>query len=225
MAYHRHLFRACGKHEAKIRGQHGFCLPAQASFYAQEVRWGIRLSRSGVDLISSCMGNQDKEADGSRDDETEKERLDKNLEQLLQELRVALPGVQVLFAFLLTVPFSQAFPTLTSFERNGYFFVLIATAVATALLIAPTAIHRVLFREGMKREIVMRSNTLSLIGLGVLAVAMTSAIALIAHIVFGETQAIISAICFAILFAGLWAALPLGDQKFRDWDDDKGNDR
>jgi len=69
--------------------------------------------------------------------EDEKERLDRELEQLLQELRVALPGVQVLFAFLLTVPFTQAFPTLSEFERNGYFFVLMATALATALLIAP----------------------------------------------------------------------------------------
>ena len=151
-----------------------------------------------------------------RADEDEKERLDRNLEQLLQELRVALPGVQVLFAFLLTVPFSQGFVKLSDFERDLYFFVLMTTALATVLLISPTAIHRLLFREGMKREIVMRSNVLSLIGLAVLAVAMTSAVTLIAHFVLGSTAAVITAIATALLIIGLWYALPLGDKAFRD---------
>jgi len=150
-----------------------------------------------------------------RADEDEKQRLDRNLEQLLQELRVALPGVQVLFAFLLTVPFTQAFPSLSGFERDGYFFVLLSTALATALLIAPTAIHRMLFRSGMKREIVMRSNALSLVGLGVLAVAMTSAVALVAHIIFGQGTAIVTGIATGIVFASLWYVMPLGEKHFR----------
>jgi hypothetical protein len=149
-------------------------------------------------------------------DESEGERLDRNLEQLLQELRVALPGVQVLFAFLLTVPFSQGFVKLSQFERDGYFFVLMSTALATALLIAPTAIHRVLFREGMKREIVMRSNTLSLLGLGVLAVAMTSAVTLIAHFAFGEAAAIATAVVTGLVLAALWFVLPLADKRLSD---------
>ncbi len=160
--------------------------------------------------------NGEAHSTADRADEDEKERLDRNLEQLLQELRVALPGVQVLFAFLLTVPFTQAFPTLTEFERNGYFFVLLSTALATALLIAPTAIHRILFREGMKREIVMRSNTLSLVGLGVLAIAMTSAVSLIAHIIFGQGTAIVTGIAAGLVLAGLWYVLPLGEKYFRD---------
>lgn len=166
-------------------------------------------------------GRSDKPDDRSngRSDEGEQERLDRNLEQLLQELRVALPGVQVLFAFLLTVPFTQAFPSLSDFERKGYFFVLMATALATALLISPTAIHRMLFREGMKREIVMRSNVLSLLGLGVLAIAMTGSIALIAHIVFGASTAIITGIAAAVVFVSLWYVLPLGDKALRDWDE------
>jgi hypothetical protein len=151
-----------------------------------------------------------------RADESEKERLDRNLEQLLQELRVALPGVQVLFAFLLTVPFSQGFVKLSDFERDLYFFVLMTTALATALLIAPTAIHRMLFREGRKREIVMRSNALSLIGLAVLAVAMTSAVTLIAHIVLGAGAAVVTAIATALVIGALWYALPLRDKYFRD---------
>ena len=147
-----------------------------------------------------------------RADESEKERLDRNLEQLLQELRVALPGVQVLFAFLLTVPFSQGFVKLSDFERDLYFFVLMTTALATVFLIAPTAIHRMLFREGRKRDIVMRSNALSLIGLAILAVAMTSAVMLIAHFVLGTTAAILTALGTGLVIVGLWYALPLRDK-------------
>jgi hypothetical protein len=158
-------------------------------------------------------GREDSEAGA---EESEKERLERNLEQLLQELRVALPGVQVLFAFLLTVPFTQAFPTLTDFERDAYFFVLMATTLATTFLIAPTAMHRILFRAGMKEEIVMRSNALSIIGLGVLAIAMTSAVTLIAHIVFGESAAIATGIATALVMCGLWFAFPLGDKAIRD---------
>lgn len=156
------------------------------------------------------------ESQAQRSDESEEQRLDRNLEQMLQELRVALPGVQVLFAFLLTVPFTQAFPTLSEFERKGYFFVLMATALATALLIAPTAIHRLLFREGMKREIVMRSNTLSIIGLAVLALAMTSAVALVAHIAFGASAALVTGLCAGTVLVGLWYILPLREKHRRE---------
>ena len=158
-----------------------------------------------------------KDSDQGTSEESERERLDRNLEQLLQELRVALPGVQVLFAFLLTVPFTQAFPTLSDFERDCYFFVLLTTALATALLIAPTAIHRMLFRQGMKREIVMRSNVLALLGLAVLAVAMTGAVALVAHIIFGQGTAVVTAIGAGLLFVALWYVLPLGDRVLREW--------
>jgi hypothetical protein len=146
---------------------------------------------------------------GPRSDETEQERLDRNLEQLLQELRVALPGVQVLFAFLLTVPVSNGFPTLSDFERDTYFVVLILTAISTALLIAPTAAHRLLFREGKKREIVDYSNRVVIIGLGVLALAMSTALLLIAHIVFGGTAGVITGVLSLLLFLLVWALFPL----------------
>ena len=87
---------------------------------------------------------------GSEDtgrEETEKERLDRNLEQLLGELRVALPGVQVLFAFLLVVPFNQRFADITSFQQTVYFVTLLCATAACACLIAPTAHHRLEFRE------------------------------------------------------------------------------
>jgi hypothetical protein len=141
--------------------------------------------------------------------ETEEERADRNLSDLLQELRVALPGVQVLFAFLLTVPFSQRFDQLSSFDQKLYYGVLITVALATVLLVAPTAGHRILFRRQQKEFIVTISNTLSLIGLFMLAIAMTGAIALISDFIFGTTTAVISAIVMALAFAGFWYVGPL----------------
>src|SRR5258705_9613810 len=91
-------------------------------------------------------------------DETDAERVDRNFTELLGELRIALPGVQVLFAFLLTVPFAQGFTSLTQFERDLYLVVLLLTALASALLIAPTAYHRVLFRKGYKPQILTFAN-------------------------------------------------------------------
>jgi hypothetical protein len=141
--------------------------------------------------------------------ETEKERLDRNLDQMLQELRVALPGVQVLFAFLLTVPFSNGFPTLTGFQRDLYFVVLALTALSAALLIAPSAYHRLLFREGAKRPLVMYSNRIVIAGLGVLALAMTAAVTLIAHVVFGGTAAFFAGAAAALMFVILWGLVPV----------------
>ena len=142
-------------------------------------------------------------------DETEEERADRNLSDLLQELRVALPGVQVLFAFLLTVPFSQRFDQLTDFEEWLYFAVMISVALATVMLVAPTAGHRILFRRQQKEFIVTLSNTLALIGLLLLAVAMTGAIALISSFIFGATTAVISTIVLASAFAGFWFLGPI----------------
>jgi Kef-type K+ transport system membrane component KefB len=151
----------------------------------------------------------DRHDGAERGDESERERLDRNLDQLLQELRVALPGVQVLFAFLLTVPFSNGFPTLSDFERDAYFVVLALTAISTVLLISPSAYHRMLFREGRKREIVMFSNRVVIIGLTVLALAMSSAITLIAHVVFGGTAAIVACVLALALFGLAWYLVPL----------------
>src|SRR4051794_41201625 len=90
--------------------------------------------------------------------ETEEERADRNLSDLLQELRVALPGVQVLFAFLLTVPFTNRFEDLSDFDQKLYFGVLISVALATVLLVAPTAGHRILFRQQQKQYVVTVAN-------------------------------------------------------------------
>jgi hypothetical protein len=141
--------------------------------------------------------------------ETEEERADRNLSDLLQELRVALPGVQVLFAFLLTVPFTQRFEDLSDFEEKLYFGVLICVALATVLLVAPTAGHRILFRRQQKEYLVTVANNLSLAGMLLLAVAMSGAIALISSFLFGSTTAIVSTAVMAIAFAGFWYAGPI----------------
>ena len=140
--------------------------------------------------------------------ETEEERADRNLSDLLQELRVALPGVQVLFAFLLTVPFTQRFDTLTDFQEKLYFAILICVALATVMLVAPTAGHRILFRRQQKEFIVTIANFLALMGLLLLAIAMCGVIALISDYLFGSTTAVLSTTGIALAFLGFWFAGP-----------------
>src|SRR2546421_6407122 len=103
-------------------------------------------------------------------DETEHERVDRNLTELLGELRVALPGVQVLFAFLLTVPFQQRFQTASTFEKNVYFVALCSAALASILLIAPSAYHRVEFRLQDKAHIVDVANRFAVVGFAFLGI-------------------------------------------------------
>lgn len=141
--------------------------------------------------------------------ETPEERADRNLAELLQELRVALPGVQVLFAFLLTVPFSTGFDRLSGIQRELYFGVLLATALATALLVAPTAYHRLLFRRRDKEYLVRIANRLTLAGLAVLGLALTGAVLLISDLLFKSTPTIVFTALTALTFATLWAILPL----------------
>jgi uncharacterized protein DUF6328 len=142
-------------------------------------------------------------------DETEAERADRNMGELLQELRVALPGVQILFAFLLTVPFAQGFERLNDFQRDLYFGVLLSTAVSTALLIAPSAHHRLLFRKRDKDHLVRISNRMTIAGLAVLSISLTGAVLLIADILFKATPTIIFTAITGLIFALLWGVLPL----------------
>jgi Family of unknown function (DUF6328) len=147
--------------------------------------------------------------------ETELERLDRNLGELLQELRVALPGVQVLFAFLLTVPFQQGFQKATSFQKDIYLVTLLLTALTTALLIAPSAYHRLEFRQGDKEHIVNVANALAIAGFGVLAAAMSSAILLVTDYLFGATTATICTIGAAVVLYGLWYVAPFTRRRRR----------
>jgi Na+/melibiose symporter-like transporter len=142
-------------------------------------------------------------------EETEGERLDRNLSELLQELRVALPGVQVLFAFLLAVPFQQRFSEITAFQQKAYFVTLICTAISAALLISPTAYHRLTFHLQQKRELIYVSNRLSIIGMGFLALAMTGAVVLITNVLFSAAATIVFGIATSAMFVLLWGLLPL----------------
>jgi Family of unknown function (DUF6328) len=142
-------------------------------------------------------------------EETEKERLDRNLEQLLGELRVALPGVQVLFAFLLVVPFNQRFADITSFQQTIYFVTLLCATAACACLIAPTAHHRIEFRGQDKERIVVGGNRLAIVGLVLLAIAMTGAITLVTDFLYSSTTTTVAAVLVALLFAVLWYVVPI----------------
>jgi hypothetical protein len=142
-------------------------------------------------------------------EESEKERLDRNLQELLGELRVALPGVQVLFAFLLVVPFNQRFPEITNFQQTTYFVTLLLATAASACLIAPTAHHRIEFRAQDKKRIVFHATRLAIAGLALLAAAMTGAVMLITDLLYGSSTVAIVAALVALLFALLWFAWPI----------------
>jgi len=142
-------------------------------------------------------------------EETHDERADRNLNELLAELRVALPGVQVLFAFLLVVPFNPRYPEVTDFGQGVYLFTLSATAVATVLLIAPTVHHRLAFRQQDKEYLVTSANRLMLAGLGVLAVAIVSALTLVADFLLGPAATIAVSTGAALFFGVIWFGIPL----------------
>jgi uncharacterized integral membrane protein len=146
---------------------------------------------------------------GSGRDETETQRLDRNLSELLQELRVALPGVQVLFAFLLTIPFNQRFQLLTTAQERIYLATFLSTTVAAVLLIAPTAYHRITFRKQQKAHLVLLANRLSIIGLGFLAAAMTGVVLLITDFLFSTVVTVICTAFAGLMFMTFWYALPL----------------
>jgi O-antigen/teichoic acid export membrane protein len=145
-------------------------------------------------------------------DETHAEQVDRELMELLNELRVALPGVQFLFAFLLVVPFQQATDRATDLQRDVYLVTLVAAVVATALLIAPAAQHRALFRQHDKEALLRRSNRLAFSGLCVLAVAIVSAVLLVVDFLFPLPLALVTAGLVAVLLGWLWIGSPLAQR-------------
>ena len=151
--------------------------------------------------------------------ESRKERIDRELMELLNELRVALPGVQFLFAFLLVVPFQQRGAQLTDFQRDVYFATLLAAAVATGLLIAPAAQHRVLFRQHDKEALLRRSNRSAFLGLTVLALAIVGAILLVTDVLFDLTLAWSTAAVVGALLVWWWIAVPYWKRAHNEQDD------
>jgi Flp pilus assembly protein TadB len=147
--------------------------------------------------------------DTTDSEESRKDRANRELIEMLNELRVALPGVQVLFAFLLTVPFSVGFSEVSDFQRRAYFVTLVASALASGLLIAPAAQHRVLFRQHDKENLLQRSNRYAIAGVGVLAVAIVAAMVLVLDFIYGRTTALVTGVILAVLLAWWWLAFPL----------------
>lgn len=141
--------------------------------------------------------------------ESEKERVDRELIELLNELRVALPGVQVLFGFLLIVPFSNGWKQTSDFQRDVYVFDVLATALSTLLLIAPSAHHRLQFRAGDKQYLLALANRFAIAGVAVLALAMSAAVFLVVDVVLQRDWSTAVATVTVGAFTVAWFGIPI----------------
>ena len=143
--------------------------------------------------------------------ETEKERIDRELIELMNELRVTLPGVQVLFAFLLILPFQQGWSRVTALQKDVYFGTFVCAAIAAVLLISPTANHRLNFRQGTKAKerLLFRANKVVIAGTVFLAAGLSGAVFLIGDVLFAATVAAVTAGLIAFLLVSLWYVVPL----------------
>jgi hypothetical protein len=154
------------------------------------------------------MPTQERAEEPDRTEE-EQERLNRQMTELLNELRVAMPGVQVLFGFLLAVPFQQRFQTVDAFQRDVYLVTLLASAAATAFLIAPSAYHRIAFQRHDKPRIIRIGTVWFVCGLVALAVAMNGAVLLVTDFMFQSTTVIVTLVAVASLFVWLWFGVGL----------------
>ena len=151
----------------------------------------------------------DESSKHTEDRESAPERANRELIELLNELRVALPGVQVLFAFLLIVPFSQGYDKVDAGDRRVYFIAVLATVATTICLIAPTAHHRLRFRSGVKEQLLHVANIFAIVGLVLLAFAIAAVTYVITDVVYpGALPRIVTAV-LAGLFAVVWFVLPV----------------
>jgi hypothetical protein len=149
------------------------------------------------------------ESPEEHDEEPRRERINRELIELLNELRVALPGVQVLFAFLLAVPFSNGYSRITAFQKNVFYATLAATAISTACFIVPTAYHRLNFRKREKERILLSSNKFAIAGIMFLALSMIGVVVLITDVIYSGAAAVVAGVLAFVLFFGFWAGLPL----------------
>jgi len=156
------------------------------------------------------------EASSDDREESTDERLDRELGELLQELRVAMPGVQVLLAFLLVAPLNQRFPQLQDSGQIGWVISLIGAVLATILLIAPSAYHRLRWRQGDKERLLRRANVMVLLGLFFIAVAINVALYVIVQFIFGTAAGITLAVITGLLSLFVWYALPFLNTRRRD---------
>ena len=156
------------------------------------------------------------EADQSQ--ETLKDRLEREHNELLQELRSLIPGAEVLFGFLLAISFTQQFDDLTDGQRYVYYGTLLSTAVALVLFLAPAAHHRLRFRAGDKEYMLRKGNRETIAGTVAASFALTGVIYLVTSLAFGRTEAVVAAIVFFVFVAWRWWAYGL----WRDWQDRSG---
>jgi uncharacterized protein DUF6328 len=146
------------------------------------------------------------------DDDTrsaEERKRDRQMIELLNELRVALPGVQILFAFLLTVPFTQRFPQLTAFQRDVFYITLCSATISAACLIAPSAAHRLRFHQSEREWLIESANAMMIAGLAFLAIAIGSAFLLITDVLFDGSRVWVYSAVIWLVILGLWFARPL----------------
>jgi len=143
------------------------------------------------------------------DEESKSERLDRELMELLQELRVVITGVQILLAFLLTAPFQQRFAQLPGSLRNAFFASIVCATLATAFLLAPTAQHRLRWRARDKERLVRTGNQLAIAGSVFLSAAIVLAVYVVTNVLFASDLALLTAGAFVVVFAGLWYILPM----------------
>jgi predicted membrane channel-forming protein YqfA (hemolysin III family) len=141
--------------------------------------------------------------------ESKEERLDRELIEFLNELRVLLPGVQVLFAFLLTVPFTNRFEDVTNGQRQVFFATFLCTTAATALLIAPSAYHRLRWRQHDKERLLRTANRLSIGGMVFLTLALVGAVYLVTDLLFHYAAAAVVTAAVGAFFVWFWWGLPL----------------
>jgi hypothetical protein len=173
-----------------------------------------RACRGATDAASAGGGERDESTSGR--DESTAERDDRNLAELLQELRVAGLGVQVLFGFLLSLPFTNRFTTLSHAQRQLYIGCLLLAALATALLLGPVAYHRLVFRQQQKERLVRAANAMAIGGLAAVGLAISAAVLLVTGYVDRGVPAILITVGTVALFGGLWFALPLAHRRQPD---------
>ena len=147
-------------------------------------------------------------SDGHDETESADDRHNRQLVELLNELRVVLPGVQMLFGFLLAVPFTQRFGTISDLQSNVYYGTFLAATGASVFLIAPASFHRIVWRHGRKRNLLQVSNKLAIIGTAFLAVAIAGSVGLVTSLLFGNSWAAAAAALVAGLIAAVWFVLP-----------------
>jgi hypothetical protein len=169
----------------------------------------VRMQAHGSDSHGMPKDTNVDETRHLKPEESEKERVDRELIELLNELRVALPGVQVLFAFLLILPFQQGFSQVEDTARHVYFTALVASALASALLIAPSIYHRLNFRRKSKEQMLIDSNRMLIGGSVLVALGIACAVFLIADVVYGPAFAAIVTGVTILVYAGLWWVFPL----------------